>query len=178
MFFGMALFIGIIGCSISQSLSESDYAKISINDCAKVFHWTDDCETFRDSDGKQYYKAWHKGYGDASDELLGYVFPKRIVYKTDTAYILVGVIPSPEGTGGRIHKVITLSSTFIIPSDFLLQFNEKGIQDSFEIVRGVDDLLSVPSKIKPIFGKKELSEMIADSVKEVLSSVNMILAKK
>jgi len=70
-----------------------------------------------------------------------------------------------------------LSANHNIPRDFLLQFEGKGVQDSFEIVRNTENILIVPSKIKPISGNIEISQMIADSVKEALLSANLTTAR-
>lgn len=157
------VFFGCTGLRESQKIE---------NDIALVFPWTDDYATLTTTDGQVYYEAWERGYADDVDELLGYVFPETVIYEKDTINILVGIV-----TTGRILKVVVLSVIHNIPRDFLLQFEGKGPQDSFEIVRNTEDVLIVPSKIKPISGNIEISQMIADSVKEALLSANLTTAR-
>ncbi len=144
--------------------------KLTQQECSSIFSWTQYCETPKAVDGGLYCKAWFdkRGFGDDVDEFLGYVFAKPLLIQGKQTRLLVGVNES-----GRISRV-KLEGNDLINQDFLSQFEGKRLRDSFEIAKSLDDILYEPSRVKAIRGDIETSQLIANAVKEALSSAKKL----
>lgn len=160
----VVLSIEFFGCAASQT-------QLTEKECASVFPWADDCAQFKDSNGRLYFEAWYRGYGDDPDQFLGYIFLRTFPYKKNSIKILAGISSS-----GKISNIVPLE-TSVINREFLSQFIGKSLRDSFEIAKTPDDLLFVPSKIKPMRENIPLSEKIANVVKEIIISAESIPAR-
>ena len=151
--------------SVTTTSAET-HMKLTQKDCSSIFSWTQYCQTSRTTDGELYCKAWfdRRGFGDDVDEFLGYVFAKPLLIQGKQTRLLVGVTES-----GRISRV-KLEGNDLINQEFLSQFEGKRLRDSFEIAKSLDDILYEPSRVKAIRGDIETSQLIANAVKEALSS--------
>lgn len=56
----------------------------------------------------------------------------------------------------------------VINTDFIQQFLGKNLNSSFEIAKGINDVLTTPIKIKPINNAPITSKKIVDSVRKLL----------
>ncbi|MCL4511161.1 MAG: hypothetical protein M1470_08845 [Bacteroidetes bacterium] len=155
--------------SVTTTSAET-HMKLTQKDCSSIFSWTQYCQTSRTTDGELYCKAWfdRRGFGDDVDEFLGYVFAKPLLIQGKQTRLLVGVTES-----GRISRV-KLEGNDLINQEFLSQFEGKRLRDSFEIAKSLDDILYEPSRVKAIRGDIETSQLIANAVKEALSSAKKL----
>ena len=140
--------------------------ELTQQDCSLIFPWSQNCQTARGIDGGLYCKAWFdkRGFGDDVDEFLGYVFEKPLLIQGKRVKLLVGVTES-----GRVSQV-KLEGADTIDQEFLSQFEGKRTGDNFDIAKSLDDILYVSSKVKATRGDIETSRLIANAVKEALSS--------
>jgi hypothetical protein len=135
--------------------------KLTEQECYQIFPRADACRAAQMPDGKIYWEAWHTGYDDDADELLGYVFLRPMTHEGSEMKLLVGVT-----TQGTIAKV-RIRGTKAIDDEFLAQFEGKSLRSEFQIAKTLEDLLVVPAKIKAQAGKPELSESIVSEIKAI-----------
>jgi len=146
-------------------------SQVTKNDCALVFPRTDDYEKLTSPDGQPYYEAWERGFADDVDEFLGYVFPETFLYEGNNIKIIIGLSKSK-----KISNIVVLSIQSV-SEEFMSQFKGRSSGDSFEIAQTPDDLLSIPSKLKPMSENVLLSRKIASIVKEILISASSVPAR-
>ncbi len=161
----VVLSIGFLGGA------ESLHAQAIENECASVFPWSDDCTRLTSPDGQLYYEAWERGYADDVDQFLGYVFSVTFLYEGSTIKLIIGLSVSK-----KISNVV-LFGTQAVSQEFLAQFNGRSFSDSFEIATTTDDILFVPSKIKPMRDEVPFSQVISYEVEGIMNIARVIDSK-
>ncbi|MDZ7288931.1 MAG: hypothetical protein ONB44_03915 [candidate division KSB1 bacterium] len=137
-------------------------------DCSLIFPRTDFCRILRDAEGAVYGEAWYRGLVEDADEFLGYVFTKPLVHEGKAMNLLVGI-----DKNGRISRV-KIKGLNAVNDEFLVQFEGKTFDHSFEMARTPEELLFVPAKLRAIAGNLLLSDHIATGVKAVMQSARKL----
>ena len=111
-----------------------------------------------------YYEAKRRRgkYGDK-----GNVFLTRIETGTSPIELLVSVAE------GKIYQLLLKEVPFIggkplVSNEFLFQFIERSLENSWEIARFSEDLLHVPVKVRAMEELPAVSQAMADQIKKVL----------
>lgn len=122
-------------------------------------------EISREGDLIAYYEAKRrKGiYGDPGNIFL--------VHARDESGSLLYILVCT--TNGRIDEVLITNSPVlqgkpIIPDEFLRQFISRSLQDSWEVAQNPSDLLTLPSRIRPIADHPKTSTEVADAIRQVV----------
>lgn len=76
-------------------------------------------------------------------------------------------------THGQIDETLiqdnpVLNGRSAIPDEFLRQFIGRSLQDSWEVAKNSSDLVTLPSKIRPIASYPKTSEEVANAIRKVL----------
>ena len=62
----------------------------------------------------------------------------------------------------------------VILDEFLQQFIGRSLRDSWEVARNPSDLVTLPSKIRPIAGYPRISDEVTDAIRKVLVLANVL----
>jgi hypothetical protein len=156
----VALILGYVATASLAVAQPSDQEQL------QIFPKADYCRQTVALNGDSFCEAWRTGYDEDPDELIGYVLLKTLSHHGAEMRVLVGI-----GLNGVISKVL-VKGPEAIDQEFLAQFEGKNARSNFEIVKTIDDLLFVPSKLKAITGKMEICEDIAKTVAELIKSAS------
>jgi len=78
------------------------------------------------------------------------------------------------GTRGRVVDKIVVKNNVtgqgkpVIPDEFLQQFIGRSLQDSWQVAEGPQDLLTLPSMLRPVVDQQNTSKEIASNIRKVL----------
>lgn len=145
-------------------------ADLTTTDCRLVFSSANSCEKIRiTSSGVQWTEAWPNGAWEPAEEFLGYVFLKTVQHEGNTLKVLVGV--TKNGAIASVH----VKGSNGIAEEFLAQFRGKKLTSNFDLAQTSEDLLSVPTPLQAMHGKRALSASLASSVKEIMQAAAQVL---
>ncbi len=159
----------LVGALLTASVTPAQ-PTLTKQKCALVFPGADACTNVRVSGDLLAGEAWDQGYAPGEEKFLGHIVQRPLTIDSKEFYILVGI-----ATSGVITSVVIENAPGIAP-EFLAQFNGKKADDEFAVARQPEDLLYVPVMIKAMKGKIELSETIAQAVKEILLTARQMFS--
>jgi hypothetical protein len=138
---------------------------LTFKEARHLFLWADTFKPLKEiNETTKVAEVWNT---DDADELLGWAVVKTMTFDAAQFSLLIGI----RKKDGAISKVI-VKGMDDLPNDFLAQFEGRKLHDSFEIARTSEDVIYLPRKIKPIRDRVKLSEEMAKTVEEALSSLS------
>jgi hypothetical protein len=110
-------------------------------------------------------------YYDALDRnprrYIGKVFLVNAKSEKDQWNVIVG-------TRGRVVDRIMVKNNIlgegrpVIPNEFLKQFIGRSLQDSWQVAEGPQDVVTLPSMIRPVAGNLRASKELASNIRKIL----------
>ncbi len=171
------------GCASFTKVFYHELHKISISDARKVYHYDDYSDHHKKLTLEQ-SRSINDLHGEEisrEGDLIAYYHAKKRKPLRDKADIFL-VHARGEGsqldlivsTRGRIVDQIVVKNNLIregkpvIPTEFLQQFTGRSLQDSWQMAEKPQDLVALPSMIKPVAGYPKISKDITSNIQKVL----------
>ena len=175
------LFVSVgAGCA---SMTKHEPHNIAKSDVWKVYHATASSDHHKTLTKKQ-SQLVNKLYGeDVSQEgdMIAYFDALRQLpphYKTKVFLVHAqgesGQLDVIVGMRGRMIDRIVVSNSpgeghqSAIPGEFLMQFIGRSLQDSWQVAEKTQDLIVLPSMIRPLTGHQKTSKDITSNIRKVL----------
>ncbi len=179
---GLLMSLGV-GCTSIKSVFYHEPHEIARLDARKAYPLAILMDHHKKISLKQ-SQAINELYGDAisqEGDLIAYYDvldrnPRRYIAKV----FLVSVKSEKGqwdvivGTRGRVADRIVVRNTIIrdgkpaVPNEFLKQFIGRSLQDSWQVAEVPQDLLTLPSMIRPVAGNLRASKEMASNIRKVL----------
>jgi len=171
------------GCtSITRALYHEPH-EISVSDARKVYDYDDYSDHHRKLTLEQ-SRSINDIYGkeiSREGDLIAYYHARRRKPLRDTADIFL-VHARGEGsqldlivsTRERIVEQIVAKNNFnsegkaVIPNEFMQQFIGRSLQGSWQVAEKPQDLVALPSMIRPISGRLKISKEITSNIRKAL----------
>ena len=159
----------IFGLSASMTFGQTHH-RVTERDCNMFFPRSHSNEMTRSLDtGVSFAEVWEQGSWGPAEEFYGFVFVKTVQYQGKNIDLLAGVSKTGKILGVRAKGNESVNEAF------LAQFKGLTYESNFDLVQTQNDLLSVPSKIKSMQGKVDLSQSIAQGIKEIAQAANTVI---
>ncbi|MCA9741546.1 MAG: hypothetical protein H6695_19920 [Deferribacteres bacterium] len=159
----------IFGLSASMTFGQTHH-RVTERDCNMFFPRSHSNEMTRSLDtGVSFAEVWEQGSWGPAEEFYGFVFVKTVQYQGKNIDLLAGVSKTGKILGVRAKGNESVNDAF------LAQFKGLTYESNFDLVQTQNDLLSVPSKIKSMQGKVDLSQSIAQGIKEIAQAANTVI---
>ncbi|MFQ5779243.1 MAG: hypothetical protein ACE5HN_00485 [Nitrospiria bacterium] len=171
------------GCASITKVFYHEPHEISVSDARKVYHYDDYSDRHKKltSEQSRSINDLHGEEISREGDLIAYYHAKKRKPLRDKADIFL-VHVRGEGsqldlivsTRGRIVDQIVVKNNLIregkpaVPNEFLQQFIGHSLQDSWQMAEKPQDLVALPSMIRPISGRRKISKEITSNIRKVL----------